>query len=80
MLDLLFRFPGAFDTDEPAVRVTDNADVLLRGFVHCGFVNLSFDVRRHFDEVVTRRFRFTHGFARLFRGVNDEVVSLFASR
>jgi hypothetical protein len=59
--------------------MTDNADVLLRGFVDCRFVNFRLDERRHFDEVVTRRFLFTNGLARLFRSVNDEVVSLFAA-
>src|SRR6185369_10121648 len=58
--------------------MTDHADVLLRSFVNCRFVNLRLDERRHFDEVVTRRFRFAYGLARFFRRVDDEIVSLFA--
>jgi len=33
VLDLLFRFPRAFDANKPAGCMTDHADVLLRSFV-----------------------------------------------
>ena len=80
MLDLLSGFEGSLNADETGVGVTDDADVLFGGFVDGGFVNFRLDKSRDFDEIVTRRFRFSDGFARFVRRIDDKIVSLLFSR
>lgn len=80
MLDLLARLPCPRGRHILSIGVSDDANILLRGFVHGGFVGICLNEGRDFYEIVARRFCFSYSLPCLLGRIDDKVIPLFASR